>query len=373
MHKALEPERISLARRRRGLTMVALARALGVSDRTVQKYEKGEAPLSMAPQLSHALGYPQEYFMRPLGVEVETQNINYRAGRATTRSARDAAEASGVSGIEVYRWVEDYFDLPETCLPSLPRETPEMAAQMVRDRWGLGIKPLPNLVQLCESKGIRVMALPLLAQSVDAFSLFAGAQPYIFLARHKTPERTRFDVAHELGHLVMHRNSAEFSTAEQEKQADRFASSFLMPEELLAMHLPRNATFEQILDAKYALKVSAHALTVTLHKTGRMSDWAYRTTTQKISQLGYRRGEPQGMPSYEHSRVFQQVIGADKKGTVTIDRIAGDLSLPPDDVHTLMFGTGLRAVATEPYEFGRDTTASREPRSPAEPPSLRVL
>lgn len=108
-------------------------------------------------------------------------------------------------------------------------EDPRLAAALLREEWNLGSGPLPNLVHLCESRGIAFLGLPQLAESVDAYSFWLDRNPFIFLARQKTPERSRFDVAHELGHLVLHRHNDDESSAFQEREADTFASEFLIP------------------------------------------------------------------------------------------------------------------------------------------------
>lgn len=347
LHK-IYPERIALARKRRGLTRVALARELGVTDRTTQKYEKEGAPHSALVQLAQVLGYPVEYFYRESHIEVEPSSVNFRAGRNATRAARDSAVAAGVTGIEVMRWVVEKFTLPSIVVPSLADHTPSEAAQMLREEWGLGVKPLPNLVQLCESRGISVMVLPDAAMQVDAFSTWYGDRPFIFIARQKTPERARFDIAHELGHLVLHRFApVDDSSTEQEKEADEFASALLMPGPLLADSLPRNPSVDDILDAKRIFQVSAYALATTLHKSGRMTDWIYRKACIELTRRGYRDGEPEGMGSFEQSRLFPQVFAADKSGPVNVERIAADLAVPVDDVMTLTFSTRLRVLQGE--------------------------
>ncbi len=118
------------------------------------------------------LGYPVEYFSHQPQVAVEVDGVNFRAGRAATRSARDSAVEAGVTGIEVMQWVEDKFTLPSIVVPSFEGIAPRVAAQLLREEWGLGTKPLPNLVQLCESRGISVMVLPDAAMQVDGFSLW---------------------------------------------------------------------------------------------------------------------------------------------------------------------------------------------------------
>lgn len=339
------PERIALARRRRGHTRVSLAQELGVTDRTTQKYEKEGAPALALEGLARVLEYPVEYFSREPGVWLELDGVNFRAGRAATRSARDSALAAGVTGIEVMQWVEDRFTLPPVRVPSFEGVTPKLAAQLLRDEWGLGTKPLPNLVQLCESRGVGVLVLPDAAMQVDAFSAWFEGKPFIFIARQKTPERARFDIAHELGHLVLHRFApVDSSSAVQEREADEFASAFLMPEALLSDYLPRNASVDELLSVKRIFQVSAFALATSLHKAGRMTDWIYRKVCVELTRRGYRDGEPEGMGVFESSRLFPQVFAADKGGPVSVERIASDLAVPFDDVLTLTFGSRLRVL-----------------------------
>lgn len=276
---------------------------------------------------------------------VEVDGVNFRAGRAATRSARDSTVAAGVTGIEVMQWVEEKFTLPSIVVPSFEGIDSKVAAQLLREDWGLGVKPLPNLVQLCESRGVNVMVLPDAAMQVDAFSLWHEGNPFIFIARQKTPERARFDIAHELGHLVLHRFApVDDSSAVQEREADEFASAFLMPDSLLAEHLPHNASVEDLVEAKYIFQVSAFALATTLHKVGRMTDWIYRKVCIELTRRGYRDGEPEGMGAFEQSRIFPQVFAADKGGPVSVERIAADLAVPVDDVLTLTFGNRLRVL-----------------------------
>jgi hypothetical protein len=85
---------------------------------------------------------------------------------------------------------------------------------------------LRNMVHLLESKGIRVFSLAVGAREVDAFLMWKGAIPYVFLNTHKTSEHSRYDAAHELGHLVLHEEDSPHG-GEAELRANRFASAFL--------------------------------------------------------------------------------------------------------------------------------------------------
>ncbi len=138
---------------------------------------------------------------------------------------------------------------------------PAHAARVVRTQWAIGVKPLP-------------------------------------------------------GHLVMH-PAKSTDDAAQEKEADRFASEFLMPREVLPAYLRRNPTTDDVLQVRSQLKVSAMALTHALRDSGRMSDWHHRQMCVDLSGKGYRSGEPGGMEAHEMSKVFpprSSVEGGPQRG-----------------------------------------------------------
>lgn len=339
----LDPDRIRIARARRGLTKAELARALGVTPRSITRYESGEAPRDSARTLSQALEFPAEFFTAPGAPEIEVGTVSFRAARRATARHRGAAVAAGSIGIEIDRWISRRFVLPLVDVPTHPGEQPRLAARLVRAEWGLGTRPLPNAVQLAESRGVRVYMLPPIAEEVDAYSAWHDDKPFIFLARRRSPEGMRFDVAHELGHLVLH-PAATCDDTIQEREANEFASEFLIPRDAIPEYLRTNPSISELLETRDRFKVSAMALAHATHGAGRMTDWAYRNACIELSGRGFRTGEPGGMPTHEMSRVFPQIIGP--QGTVTTRQIAADLRVPVQEVRALTFGVELGAAAT---------------------------
>ncbi len=363
----LDPDRVRIARMRRGLTKVELAQRLAVGPRMITRYETEGAPAAVAAALAAAVDFPQDYFERGGSPTFCASDVSFRAQRRATARHREAAVAAGVAGVEIDRWISARFVLPELDVPMFDGQDAKTAAQSLRAMWGLGTKPLPNLVQLCESRGIRVYTLPPFADAVDAYSIWRDDVPYIFLARRKTPEHIRFDLAHELGHLILH--SAEpAETVAHEREADAFASEFLMPEASLVEYVRYNANVTELLDARDSFKVSAMALTYAVHKCGRMSDWAYRQACITLSQRGFRSSEPGGMSNYEMSRVFPQVFSTP---TVNAAIIAHELAIPVSDVHALTFGAELRTA--QPTEVTPDIQSSVERRRRDGTRHLRVV
>ncbi|MEV4127877.1 XRE family transcriptional regulator [Nocardia sp. NPDC049707] len=338
----LNPDRIRIARMRRGMTKAELARQLSVIPRTIARYEAGEAPQHVAAALAGALDFPVGYFDRGGAPVFDSNEVRFRAARRASARECDAAVAAGISGVEIDRWISKRFLLPEMTLPPLAGNAPETAAQLLRGVWGLGTKPLPNLVQLCESRGVRVYSLPPFADAVDAYSMWRSGTPYVFLARRKSPERIRFDLAHEIGHLVLH-DGEPCETAAIEREADAFASEFLVPAASIVEYLPSNPSVTDILTVRDQFKVSAMALAMAAHKTGWISDWNYRQICIELSTRGFRSSEPGGMPNYEMSRVFPQVFNR-SSSKVSARIVANELNLPVGDVHALTFGAELRTA-----------------------------
>jgi len=102
--------------------------------------------------------------------------------------------------------VELRFDLPAPDLPDLRDEEPEVAASVLRQHWGLGERPI-KIWFIFSNRSVRVYSLAENSVEVDAFALWHSKTPFVFLNTLKSAEHGRFDAAHELGHLVLHRHS----------------------------------------------------------------------------------------------------------------------------------------------------------------------
>lgn len=338
--------------------MTALATALAVTPRTVSTYEREGAPLRVAPQLAETLGFPVSFFERP-GVElVDEDRVAFRARRRASAAHRAAATAAGRIGIELYEWVLQRFTVPAVELPDLDHDLAERAAAALRGHWGRGPGPLPNLVHLAEAHGVRVMTLPTQAAQVDAFSVWHDGVPYVFLTTLKTAERARFDLAHELGHLVLHSRA---EGGDLEREADAFAAALLMPVDELRSRVRREAAVPQLLRSKAHFGVSAMALNRSLHAAGRMTDWTYRQNCVRLTQMGYRSGEPASIDR-ERSKVFAFVFDTLRSRGTTPRQVADELGLTPEDLHDLTFGTALATRATGPLEPGGQGRPSARPR-----------
>lgn len=332
------PSRLSLARRRRKLTKKGLAEALGCDQKTVIRYESGEItpPPDSLRVLAKKLDFPEKFFFGADIDEPPSEAASFRSLTAMLAGDRDAALAAGTLAFLLSDWVEERFSLPAPDLLDLKEDTdPETAARSLRQHWGLGERPIRNIVHLLEAKGIRVFSLVENARTVDAFSMWRREIPYVFLNTAKTAERSRFDAAHELGHLVLHKHGGPQQGRQGEMQANQFASAFLMPEAEVRAKIPRVNSLNQLVEAKKIWRVSVSALNYRLHKLGITSDWQYRTFCIQIVER-YKQSEPYGIPR-ELSQVWEKVFKALRSEEVTKYSIADSLGLPVFEVENLVF------------------------------------
>ncbi|MFI9274845.1 helix-turn-helix domain-containing protein [Kitasatospora sp. NPDC052896] len=336
----INSSRIVAARKRRGYTLNELSTRAGVSLQSLSNYERGrtEPAADSLAQLASALDFPESFFYQPDLDPIPLEAVSFRARSKLAAGPRDGALAASRLALELHDWIEDRFRLPVTDVPTLGKPDPETAAEMVRARWGLGHTPVGNMVHLLEAHGVRVFSLPPEYTDVDAFATWRNGTPFVFLSTLKTPERGRFDAAHELGHLVLHGEDRPLAGPQAEQEANAFASAFLMPHTGVLDHVPRAPLVSQILQAKAIWNVSALSLTYRLHDLGLLTDWQYRRTLIDLGERGYRTGEPKGMPTRESSQLLDKVFRSLKAKGSSIPDVARELHVTPKELSSWVFG-----------------------------------
>lgn len=334
------------------MTARALAGAIGVSPITISRLENGanEPEDETVVALARALEFPQGFFFAEDVDELPAEAASFRSLSSMTARERDAALSAGVIAYLFSDWVAERFNLPPTDVPELRGEVaPEQAAQVVRASWGLGEQPVSNMIKLLESKGVRVFSLFEDTKNVDAFSCWRGDLPFVFLNTFKSTERSRFDAAHELGHLVLHRHGAPQDSRQAESEADRFASAFLMPMDDVMSRIRYVTNLESLIQAKKRWGVSVAALNYRLHKLRIVSDWQNRNLNIEMSSRGFRRNEPDGLPP-ETSALWPQVFTSLWRERITREQIAAELNVPVGELETILYRlTGQNAENGDAY------------------------
>jgi Zn-dependent peptidase ImmA (M78 family)/transcriptional regulator with XRE-family HTH domain len=310
--------RLTLARQLAGLRKNALASLIDKTPTAVAGYESGlkkPAPATVAA-LALALQVEPGFFSaRPRHLTAANAAPHFRSLRSTSQISRDQAHAYGCLAVEIATAIERHVEFPARDLPSRPvaaeeftAQAPEAAAALVRKHWDLPPGPVGHLVRLVENHGGLVVFSPLDNATVDAYSLDTAHRPIILLNPLKDDYyRQRFDVAHELGHLVMHVD-AEPGSRVIEDQAHRFAAELLMPADEIADELPNRADWRRLGQLKQHWNVSLQALLFRARTLKVMSDVTYRNAMATVSSRGWRRREPGPMPMLEQPSLLPRAI-----------------------------------------------------------------
>ncbi|MFE2050243.1 helix-turn-helix domain-containing protein [Streptomyces sp. NPDC059459] len=328
-------KRLRLARQLAGLRKNALADKVDKTPTAIASYEKNTkrpAPATVA-QLSLALGVDPSFFL-PGPVELEFSDVvaHFRSLRSTTQLARDQAIAYGLATVEVSATLERHVEFPVAKIPHLEvrgdGDSPEEAANLLRAAWELPVGPIPHLVRTAENEGVLVVFSAPASASVDAYSFEGMSRPVVVLnpAKHDY-YRQRFDLAHELGHLVMH-SDAEPGSAKIEAQADRFAAEFLMPADQIADLLPSRANWARFQQLKETWGVSLQALLYRSRALGEMSEVTYRNAMMFLSSKGWRRHEPGVMPVLEQPSLLPGSVSLLESSGISTQELAEESRVP---------------------------------------------
>lgn len=338
----MNPKQIAFARVRRRLTKAQLAKELGVTSRSLQNYETGASapdPETLA-KIAKLLRFPQQFFFIEEDMpEIKEHAVSFRKLSKMTEAMKGCTFAAGAIAFKVNEWLEERFSLPQADLPDLSDLAPEEAAATLRRLWGLGNAPIPNMIHLLESKGIRVFSLAEETREVDAFCTWYEGKPFVFLNTVKSAERSRFDAAHELGHLVRDvytMQHGQLQGPEMERQADTFAAAFLMPKESVAANQPPAYTIKYLMKLKQYWGVSLAAMAFRFNSLGLVSEWNYRSLCIEIAKSGFRTNEPEPMER-EASQLLTKVLDILHSRKQGRREIAECLSLSVDEINALTF------------------------------------
>jgi Zn-dependent peptidase ImmA (M78 family)/transcriptional regulator with XRE-family HTH domain len=316
-----DAQRLSVARREAKLSGRELAAKVGVSATAVSQWESGKTRPrpGTVERLARALCYPVDYFATS-GRRVPNLDSHcyfFRSLRETTQRDRDAASAHATLIAELTIILERLVALPPVDIPQRPVDDTHTSDAMlaaiddialaVREQWGLGTDPIPDVLREIEWHGAVAARLEL-ADTVDAFSWPAYNRPVVILGVKKSnPIRSRFDAAHELGHLIMHQERPKPADPALEKQAHRFANAFLLPAERLHEEWPNGRIdWRGLMEMKSRWKISLAALLYRARQDHLITETAYGSATRFLTRAGWRVTEPgdDGLP--ERPRVLEK-------------------------------------------------------------------
>ena len=303
-------DRLKLARKKAGFSLRALAQApnVDVSAQAIGKYERGEMMPSSNTLLAiqRALDVSLDYLLSEQVQQLDA--VEFRKHSGTSAKERARVEAAVIEKVERYLAIEEILELPshEWAEPFSPvplqdeTEAAEDLAARLRMAWKLGEDPIPNMTELLEEQGLKVLLLEMPKRVSGLTCIVRRAEhqpslPAIVVNSSMTLERRRLTLAHELGHRLID----EGSSIDHEKACNRFAGAFLMPREHLNSKIGgrrRAFGYDEIIALKRLYRVSAAALLVRLRDIDVIDNATLTYSFQTIART-WRSQEPHPLES----------------------------------------------------------------------------
>lgn len=324
----------------RGKKMADISRETGISKQSLSLYanEENVPPFENVQKIAKNLDFPVEYFLSEDKCTTVTSNTYFRSQAAAKKKDQNAQEKKLEYTAKMYGILLNYVNFPALRLtlpmgiysdindvvsadPEDMQDKIEKLTISLREAWGIGNGPIDNMQYLLESNGIVVTGFRNVDDKIDAFSqkihVKDGSSLYIVALAlgEKSKDRLRFDMAHELGHIMMHNwdesneglSREEFNTIE--RQANMFASAFLLPREAFGKMVSPYATnieFYRALKKKWGVSMQAMMYRARQLDIITMNQFQY--LMRQISQRGYRTHEPGDVLGRLSNTIFQGAV-----------------------------------------------------------------
>jgi Zn-dependent peptidase ImmA (M78 family)/transcriptional regulator with XRE-family HTH domain len=349
---------LRLARLYHELSLEQVAEQVGKTRQYIQRLESGSAaPTSeLANKLATILWVMPEFFAAQELSPVNEEIVHFRK-RSSTRMATKWAT---LAKAELYRRLivifDEYMTLPPVRFPDMKVHTQddiERAAEKCRAEWGLGLGPIDNMTRLAEKLGAFVTTFNTVSDEVDALSVPLNRPFIVRNTAKKSPCRQRFDIAHEVAHLILHQG---ISTGDRvtESQANRFASALLLPRAAMANYFPRpiggRIDWKGLSQFKLTWKVSKAAIIYRAHQLSLLTDAQYKTAFFGLKRKGEAIDEKEDLLiAHEQPEFFYRAITYLLKDlAVDTETLARRLAITPAMLADVANDPALAALSLTP-------------------------
>ncbi|MCJ0225724.1 ImmA/IrrE family metallo-endopeptidase [Clostridioides difficile] len=298
-------ERLKKARIYREMTIFELAQKMNCERQVISMYEnnKLKPEKNIIKQIAKELYFPVKFFLEKENDIIKGSSY-FRALLTTNKKYRKKQIQRMEFLAQIYFFLQDYIEFPKLDLPNCFYKTPEEAALLLREAWGLGLKPVDNIIYEVEQHGVIVTGFPTSIDYIDTFSQMIdieGKTMYLigYSNNNTSTSRLHFDIAHELGHICLHEWSEDVEALEKqefedrESEANRFASTFLLPEETFKLDAKRTPLrIPNYTELKRKWKVSIQAMIRRSYSLGIISMDEYQSMIRTLQRRGLRKSEP---------------------------------------------------------------------------------
>ncbi len=345
--------RLHLSRCAAGLSLRQLQSRIDdrVSAQAISKYEHDKSMPSSAVliALADVLDVSVHYLAGRSDFALDS--IEFPKKRFTSMRQAARVEAQVLHLLERYLTIEEILRLPSIAWDK-PREAPysvlqdiseaEPSAMGLRIHWRLGADPIPNLVEILEERGIKVLSTAL--GNIDSLATRAQCASgeteaaVVVVNQDSCGERQRFTIAHELGRMLLD----VAPKLNEDKAAQRFAGALLMPAESLRSEVGKHRKsigLGELLELKRIFGVSVQAFTYRCRDLGIFSDTLFRTLLEKFSQCGWRSPpykEPHGLTAERPGRFERLCFRALAESAISESKAAELLGISVHDLNRLV-------------------------------------
>jgi Zn-dependent peptidase ImmA (M78 family) len=289
---------LRLARQRKGFHQTQAAERLGIEQPILSRMENGLTEIrdDVILKASQVYEVPTSFFFQAqpvYGPPVSVHPMYRRKADVTARELDSVVAELNVRVMHLRKLLEAAEVAHSADIPKLDvndYEDPEEIASVVRAHWKVPRGPIADLTLLAERAGVFVVHSSLSGTSISGVTFAVpGLAPLVVLNSEQTADRQRWSLAHEIGHLVMHR----LPSVSMEEEANTFASALLMPaDDIRPSFLGRRVDLRVLAALKPEWRVSMQALLMRARSVAAISDNQGQYLWKQISARKYRLREP---------------------------------------------------------------------------------
>ena len=291
-------KQLTFAREFKGYSQTELSNKIqGLSQSNLSKFEKGLGVLSedLQKKIIDFLGFPEDFYNRKINTIIENANYRKRATVSKTKILKFENKCKVIG--YVIDELSESIEWPDFKLAPLNVEdgyAPEYIANYTRRLLKVNVDdPIKNIFSILETAGIIIYEIND-DEKFDGVSFITDkGNPIIIVNKNFSNDRKRFTIAHELGHILMH-NENNFpisSYRDKEKEANQFASEFLMPENYIKNSL-RNLKLSEVGNLKSYWLTSMSSIIRRAKDLKCIDDNRYKYFLIEMSRNGFTKKEP---------------------------------------------------------------------------------
>lgn len=351
--------RIKEARIARGYTLDELADSINVTKQSISKYENNLAKISAENMItiSKLLNFPLTFFTKEKSIitssAINDNPVFFRSLRKTSRRVKASLSQNLEFVEEFYSYFSKFIEFPKFNLDKninlkyklgASNNYIESVATKLREYWGLGDGPINDLTTILEKNGIIITRFKLDTHEVDAFSsITSSGTPIIVLGSDKkSAVRSRMDIAHELGHIVLHSNLSnedlKLNHKVIEDEANKFAGAFLLPDNRFSKDI-YTINIDTFVYLKTKWKVSIAAMIVRCYNLNLITNDQYTYLFKRISAKKWRTQEPlDDRIPFEKPKILREAIHLlIDNDILSINELVDNLAFSRKEIEKLCF------------------------------------